>query len=107
MTNAEFMRLSTAFLADVRELTPINKNRKAPTRGNLRLRATRGKAIAHGRYSVTVSSVVAPYFPYVNYMQTFKSGKPNPNYQYLDDALKYAIENLARKAGGIVIYGKI
>ena len=105
MTDREFTKLASEFLADVRERTPINKRRNAPTRGNLRLRATRGKPIASGKYRVTVSSEIAPYFPFVNYAKSFPSGKPNPNYNYLGTAIEEALNNLAKKAGGIIVRG--
>lgn len=105
MTDNEFSRLTSSFLDEIQSMTPINKNFKAPTRGNLRMRATRGKAIAHGKYVVSVSARIAPYFPYVNYQEKFESGKPNPNYQYLENAIDTAINNLARKAGGFIVRG--
>ena len=98
MTDKQFTQLMTSMVADIRDDTPINT-------GNLRRNATRGRPIACGKYVITVSGRIAPYFGAVNNRKTYPSGKQNPNYKYFDNSLMAHLEKYAKAAGGTVEHG--
>lgn len=98
MTDKHFTQIVSAIKADIRSDTPIDT-------GNLRYNATDGRPVAHGKYVITVSGRIAPYFGAVNNRERFPSGKRNPNYRYFDESLMKHLEKYAKAAGGVVEHG--
>ena len=98
MTDKQFTRIVTAIKADIKGDTPIDT-------GNLRYNATDGRPIAHGKYVITVSGRIAPYFHAVNYRERYDSGKRNRNYKYFEKSLNKHLEKYAKAAGGTVEHG--
>jgi hypothetical protein len=98
MTDSEFTRIMASMLAGIREDTPRDK-------GNLQGNATNGQPIAHGRYALTVSTRIAPYFHYVNERKEPCKRHGESHYHYFENALDKQIEIIARKAGGYVERG--
>ena len=43
------------------------------------------------------------YFPYVNYKENLRNGKPNQNYHYVEKAIIQACEIFAERIGGVVV----
>lgn len=43
------------------------------------------------------------YAQYVNYISNFKSGKPNPNYHYVENAILQACNIIASRIGAEII----
>lgn len=98
MTDKQFTQLVTAIKADIRHDTPKDT-------GNLRFNATDGRPVASGKYVITVSGRIAPYFGAVNNRARYPSGRPNPNYQYFEKSLMAHLEKYAKAAGGTVEHG--
>lgn len=107
MTDSEFTTIMTSMVAGIRRDTPWDTR-------NLKRTATQGETLAHGKYALTVSVRIAPYFHYVNDYSHHRhrnkqgevvNGKVNPNYLYFEQALNRQLEIVARKAGGYVERG--
>lgn len=107
MTDKQFTRIMTALVADIRDDTP-KKTR------NLRKHATSGRSMAHGKFVISVSGRIAPYFEYVNYYPNHRhrnkdgivvDGSINRNYQYFEKSLEKHLEKYAKAAGGVVEHG--
>ena len=98
MTDKQFTQLVTAIKADIRNDTPKRT-------GNLRFNATDGRPVSAGKYVITVSGRIAPYFGAVNNRARYPSGRPNPNYQYFEKSLMENLEKYAKAAGGVVKHG--
>ncbi len=97
MTDEQFTALMTDLVAKIRDDTPVDT-------GNLRGNATSGRPIGGGAFVISVTARIAPYFKYVNYMERFPSGKPNPNYHYFEDSLERHLETIAQQIGGVIEY---
>lgn len=98
MTDRQFTALVTAIAADIRADTPVDT-------GNLQGNATTERPIAHGKFVISVSGRIAPYFGAVNNRRTYPSGKKNPNYKYFENSLMQHLEKYAKAAGGVVEHG--
>lgn len=99
MTDSEFTTIMTSMVAGIRRVTPWRTE-------NLKETATQGETLAHGKYALTVSVRIAPYFYYVNEnRKPCKRHGGETHYHYFDNAVNKQIEIIARKAGGYVKRG--
>ena len=98
MKDSEFNTIMHAMVDGIRQDTPRDT-------GNLQDPATSGRPLSHGRFALTVSTRIAPYFHYVNERKEPCKRHGESHYHFFENALDRQIEIIARKAGGYVERG--
>ncbi len=98
MSDEQFTTFMKNMVAGIQKETPKDT-------GNLADTATRGTPLSHGRYALTVSTRIAPYFHYVNERKKACSRHGESHYHYFDNALDKQLEIIAKKAGGYIERG--
>lgn len=108
MTDRLFNKIMHGVVKDIRSMTPVGDKRRDPHSGNLKLNATNGGPVAHGKFVIVVDANIAPYAPYVNnyphHVYRDKNGnlvrgRINKNYRYFQRALVESLKKIGEVEG--------